>query len=34
VVARRAGLSALLRETAPPPEPAPAGAPVPRQPDE
>ncbi|PSK62133.1 Glutathione-regulated potassium-efflux system protein KefC [Micromonospora sp. MH33] len=34
VVARRAGLTALLRETTPVPPPAPAGAPVPRQPDE
>ncbi|WP_425413483.1 NAD-binding protein [Micromonospora rhizosphaerae] len=34
VVARRAGLSALLRETTPPPPPAPAGAPAPRQPEE
>ncbi|MFC4146561.1 NAD-binding protein [Micromonospora mangrovi] len=33
VVARRAGLSALLRETTPVP-PEPAGAPVPRQPEE
>ncbi|MET7805513.1 NAD-binding protein [Micromonospora chersina] len=34
VVARRAGLTALLRETTPVPPPAPAGAPAPRQPDE
>ncbi|MFG2163522.1 potassium channel protein [Micromonospora chersina] len=34
VVARRAGLTALLRETTPVPPPAPAGAPTPRQPDE
>ncbi|MFI2646862.1 NAD-binding protein [Micromonospora fulviviridis] len=34
VVARRAGLTALLRETTPVPPPAPAGAPVPRQPDD
>jgi Trk K+ transport system NAD-binding subunit len=34
VVARRAGLTALLRETTPAPPPAPAGAPVPRQADE
>ncbi|MEV0152686.1 NAD-binding protein [Micromonospora sp. NPDC050686] len=34
VVARRAGLSALLRETTPAPPPEPAGAPVPRQPEE
>ena len=34
VVARRAGLSALLRETTPAPPPAPAGAPFPRQPEE
>ncbi|MCI4063039.1 NAD-binding protein [Micromonospora sp. R77] len=34
VVARRAGLSALLRETSPAPPPAPAGTPVPRQPEE
>ncbi|MGC5019952.1 NAD-binding protein [Micromonospora sp. DT47] len=38
VVARRAGLSALLRESTPPPppvtSPGPAGAPVPRSPEE
>ncbi|MFC0030807.1 NAD-binding protein [Micromonospora chaiyaphumensis] len=34
VVARRAGLTALLRETTPVPPPAPAGTPAPRQPDE
>ncbi|WP_425487270.1 potassium channel family protein [Micromonospora maritima] len=31
VVARRAGLTALLRETTPPPPPAPAGPPAPRE---
>jgi Trk K+ transport system NAD-binding subunit len=34
VVARRVGLSALLRETTPAPSPAPAGPPAPRQPEE
>ncbi|WNM42999.1 NAD-binding protein [Micromonospora halotolerans] len=34
VVARRAGLTALLRETTPAPPPAPAGAPAARQPDD
>ncbi|WP_262283163.1 NAD-binding protein [Micromonospora sp. MA102] len=34
VVARRAGLTALLRETTPVPPPAPAGAPAARQPDD
>ncbi|KAB1912067.1 NAD-binding protein [Micromonospora sp. AMSO31t] len=34
VVARRAGLTALLRETTPVPPPAPAGAPTPRHADE
>ncbi|WP_018787938.1 TrkA family potassium uptake protein [Micromonospora sp. CNB394] len=34
VVARRAGLTALLRETTPAPPPAPAGPPAPRRPQE
>ena len=34
VVARRAGLSALLRETTPPLPPGPTGTPTPREPED